>query len=424
MPLNIDFGDGVREVNLPKGNEHIEEKAPIDGSQGEQKPVEGEQKPNEVNNQPPVEETKHAEGEQSTTLEVGTELEFDGQHYKVAENGDIVDDKGTVFKVAAQVEEWLKTVQTEEEKNENENDNVFDVKKLQDAIGVEVTDDKGNAVEFENSVDGIKSYVDSVMDIKSKEIAQSAMNRFMEDNPMVQQFLDYVQINGSPVGFGQIPDRSGIELNKDNEAQLEAVIRMAASEFGNVSLNDNYIKYLKDSGGLFDEAQTQLKNLIAKDKQYIADMQANAAKQREDEAKATEEFWNKVNGIIDSRTIAGFKIPESFTKEQNGKKLIYTPNDFFDYLTRKNVDAENGDKITAYDRDLANMSDDELMQRDLLAAWLMFTGGTYKDLANMQVNENKVKELRLKSKEQRATKPLKFVSKKPQKVNASDLLLS
>lgn len=437
---DIDFGNGVNEPTTGGSPTPKETPEPLPNNGEEKANLEHNGEKNDINNldlgnqnTPPVEKNDNSEtnkpakqasteSNNETTLEVGTEFEFDGQHYKVAENGDIVDDKGTVFKAAAQVKDWLATVQTEEEKEEKSDE--FDIKKLQDEIGVEITDDKGNPVEFENSITGVKSYVDSVMEIKSKEIADATLNRFMEDNPIIPQFIDYCQLNGSPIGFGQIPDRSNIQLNKDNEQQLEAVIRMAANEFGNASLNDNYIKYLKDSGGLFDEAQNQLNALIKKDKAYMEDMQKQAAAQREAEEKTVEEYWTKINSIIESRNIAGFKIPESFTKEENGKKMIYTTNDFFDYLTRANVDTKDGRKITAYDRDLNNMSEDDLLQRDLIAAWLMFTGGSYKDLAAMQINENKVKELRLKSKEQRATKPLKFVSKKQGKVNISDLLLS
>jgi len=396
----------------------------ITGKDGNQNSNENGNKTPDNNNANRNDDSKNKNNEDDTnSLNPGDELEFDGQHYKVAENGDIVDDKGTVFKAAAQVKDWLATVQTEDEKKEEEKNNEFDIKALQDKIGVEVTDENGKPVEFENNIEGVKAYVDSVMNIKSKEISEATINRFLEAHPIVPQFLDYIQVNGSPIGFGQIPDRSGIQLNKENEAQLEAVIRMAAKEFGNASLNDNYIKYLKDSGSLYDEAETQLKNLIEKDKHYMANMKAEAAAQREEEQKNAQEYWDNVNKVIESRNIAGFKIPESFTKEHNGKKVIITPNDFYDYLTRCTISTENGDKITAYNNDLNLMSDDELLQQELLSAWLMFTGGTYKDLANMAIQENKVQQLKLKSKEQRSIKPIRFVSKVNKVTDINDIVL-
>lgn len=441
MALDIDFGDGVKDTGEQTNNtnkssdEQLANKeadaATINGDKGTpditSKSGDATTENNGGNNASNSSDSKEEKEDQhdesaSSQLTAGTEIEYEGQTYKVAENGDIVDKNGTVFKAAAQVKEWLETVQKEDDVKDEKED-TFDIKKLQDEIGIEVTGEDGKPIEFENSIAGVKAYVDSIMDIKSTEIADATINRFMEANPIIPQFIDYCKVNGSPVGFGQIPDRSNIELNKDNEAQLEAVIRMAAKEFGNASLNDNYIKYLKDSGGLFDEAQVQLKNLVAKDKQYIENMQKEAAAQREQEQKNLAGYWENVNKIIDSRTIAGFKIPESFTKEQNGKKLIYTPNDFFNYLSRNNIADENGNKITAYERDLNNMSEEELIQRDLLAAWLMFTGGTYKDLANMSIQENKVNQLRLKSKEQRAVKPIKFVSKSAKKADINDILL-
>ena len=42
---------------------------------------------------------------------------------------------------------------------------------------------------------------------------------------------------------------------------------------------------------------------------------------------------------------------------------------------------------------------DDNINEQLIAAWLTFTGGSYKDLVNMAVREKEVKTLRLKAKE-------------------------
>ena len=352
-------------------------------------------------------------------LNVGDQLEVDGVTYTVAQNGDLVDDKGNVFKEAKDIADWLKSVNLEN----NEPDSSITLASIQESLGVTITDENGKPVSFTDDAAGVKAYVDSVIELRSNELQQAAINRLYSDNPLLKQFQDYVQLNGTPRGFGEIPDRSGIKLDKDNEQQLVAVIKMAAQEFGNKSLNDNYIKYLRDSGGLYDEARNQLEALVDKDKAYRKDIETKAAEQRKQEADALKNYWEKVNNIINGRVINGYKIPDSFTKEVDGKKIVITPNDFFNYLSNANVDGDNGKKLTAYQRDLANLTDDEFMAREMLDAWLMFTGGTYKDLIDMAVKEDQVRKLVVRSKENRSAKSVKIVKKQNGKTSIDDIIL-
>lgn len=364
-------------------------------------------------------ENKQNDNLSTGELNSGDQIEVDGVTYTVSDNGDLVDSEGTVFKEAADVAEWLKSVNVDE----NTNDGGLNIASIQDAVGITINDENGNPVEFTDDANGVKSYVDSVINLRSNELQQAAINRLYQDNPLLKQFQDYVQLTGTPRGFGDIPDRSGIKLDKDNEAQLVAVIKMAAAEFGNKSLNDNYIKYLRDGGGLYDEARVQLEALVEKDKAYRQEIETQAAQQRAQEAQDVASYWEKANDMINSRVIAGYKIPESFTKVVDGKKVVVTPNDFFDYISRASITTEDGNRITGYQNALANLTDDEYMAREMLDAWLMFTGGTYKDLIDMAVKENEVRKLVVKSKESRSAKTVKIVRKQNGKANINDIIL-
>ena len=351
-------------------------------------------------------------------LNAGDQIEVDGVTYTVSENGDVVDADGNVFKAAADVADWLKTVDI----NDDNDNNQLSLSSIQEAVGITINDENGNPVEFTEDADGVKSYIDSVINLRSAELQQAAINRLYQDNPLLKQFQDYVQLKGTPRGFGDIPDRSGIKLDKENESQLVAVIKMAATEFGNKSLNDNYIKYLRDSGNLYDEAKTQLAALVDKDKAYRKDIEKQAAAQRQQEADELRAYWEKVNNMIKGRVINGYKIPDSFTKEVDGKKVVITPNDFFNYVSNASVEREDGSKITGYQRDLAELTDEEYMAREMLDAWLMFTGGTYKDLIDMAVKENEVRKLIVKSKQNRSAKTVKVVKKQNGKTSIDDII--
>lgn len=364
--------------------------------------------------------SEHDETSSTGELSEGDTIEFDGVVYSVDSKGNLVDDKGAIFKEADKVADWLKSVEVEEG---NEGNLEVSIASIQEALGITVTDDNGNPVEFTNDAQGLNAYVNAVIDLKSNELQQAAINKLYSDNPLLKEFTDYVQLTGTPRGFGEIPDRSGIVLDKENDEQLKAVIRMAAKEFGNKSLNENYIKYLKDSGSLYDEAKAQLSALVEKDRQVRADIEARAKAKREADAKSISDYWNKVNNVINSRVIAGYKLPESFIKEANGQKVTITPNDFYNYLSKATETDTDGNKVTGYQRDLDRLTDDEYLNRELLDAWLMFTGGTYKDLIAMAVNEDKVRQLRVKSKEQRTSKTVKVVKKQGGKFDMNDIVL-
>jgi len=353
-------------------------------------------------------------------LSEGDTIELEGETYTVDKDGNILDKDKNIFKKADEVTEWLKGF---EQENDDNNKGEFDIKKIQDVIGVTVQDEEGKDVEFTNDVNGVKSYLNSVMELKSSEIQQATLNKFYVDNPLVKQFVDYCQVMGTPRGFGEIPDRSGIKLDKENEQQLEYVIRMAATEFGNKSLNDNYIKYLKSSGGLYDEAKAQLEALVQKDKDYITKIEEQAKQQRLAEQQAVTNYWTNVNKVIESGVIAGYKLPQSFIKEVNGTKVTLTTNDFYNYLSRQGETDAEGNRMTGYQKDLNSLTDEELLNRELLDAWLMFTGGSYKDLVAMAVNDEKAKNLRLKSKEQRNTKTIKINKAAGGKTSMEDILL-
>lgn len=351
-------------------------------------------------------------------LNVGDQIEVDGVTYTVAKNGDIVNEKGEVFKESKDVADWLKSVNVEDEDSENG----ITLSSIQDSIGITITNEQGEPVEFTNDAAGVNAYVNSVIELKSKDLQEAAVNRLYSENPLLKQFQDYVQLTGTARGFGDIPDRSKIKLDKDDEHQLVAVIKMAAQEFGNKSLNDNYINYLKDSGSLYDEARLQLEALVDKDKEYRKTIETKAAEQRKQEADRRKEYWEKVNNLINSRVINGYRLPNSFTKEIDGKKTILTPSDFFNYLSEARCDDNNGNKITAYQNDLNKLTDDEFLAREMLDAWLMFTGGTYKDLIDMAVKEEQVRKLVVKSKQNRSSKSVRVVKKQTGKANIDDII--
>lgn len=427
--FNIDFEgltqsksntDSPNDKPNPDNSNNQEDTTPLDGNHDKEDLTGKDGNQNLKDNNQNNEDSNSNDADSSTgELTEGDSIEFEGVTYTVDATGNLVDDKGNIFKEAKDVKSWISSMDV----SNDQNDNNFDLNAIQEALGITVTDDNGNPVEFTNDAEGVKSYVNSVIDLKSKDIQTATINKLFADNPLIKEFIDYVQLTGSPQGFGDLPDRSGIEIDKNNINQQEAIIRMAAQEFGNKSLNENYIKYLKDSGGLYDEAKQQLTALVEKDAAMRKDIEEQAEANRQAEQARINEYWQNVNKVIEGRIIAGYKLPESFTKEVNGQKVVYTPNDFYNYLNKAIEQDADGNIVTGYQRDLSKLTDEEYLNRELLDAWLMFTGGTYKDLIDMAVKEDNVRKLKIKSKEQRTSKSIKVIKKQGGKVNMNDIIL-
>ena len=430
MPdFNIDFEgltqsksstDSPTDKPNPDNSNNQEDTTPLDGNHDKEDLTGKDGNQNLKDNNQNNKDSNSNDADSSTgDLTEGDSIEFEGVIYTVDATGNLVDDKGNIFKEAKDVKSWISSMDV----SNDQNDSDFNLNSIQEALGITVTDDNGNPVEFTNDAEGVKSYINSVIDLKSKDIQTATINKLFADNPLLKEFTDYVQLTGSPQGFGELPDRSGIEIDKNNINQQEAIIRMAAQEFGNKSLNENYIKYLKDSGGLYDEAKQQLTALVEKDAAMRKDIEEQAEANRQAEQVRINEYWQNVSKVIEGRIIAGYKLPESFTKEVNGQKVVYTPNDFYNYLNKAIEQDADGNIVTGYQRDLSKLTDEEYLNRELLDAWLMFTGGTYKDLIDMAVKEDNVRKLKIKSKEQRTAKSIKVIKKQGGKVNMNDIIL-
>ena len=335
-------------------------------------------------------------------LQAGTVIEIGEDKYTIDDNGNLIDKNNNIFKEAKDVKAWLK----EFDKIENTDNEDISISAIQEAIGVEITDDKNNPIEYENTIDGIKSYISAVIETSKEEQQEAAINTLYQRYPIINDVLNYYIANGNSLeGFNEIPDRSNIEIDDANETQQENIIRTAWEEQGRKGDVESYIAYLKSSGILLATAKEELAALQESDAQYRKELEAEAERKENERIEKLEKYWNGVHDVIKTRQIAGYQIPENIIINRNGQKLSVTPEDFFNYLYR--VD-ENGD--SQYNKDLAAQTPESRRDDEILRAYLMFVGGNYSNLVNMAINKEKVATLKLKAKERntstvRITKP-------------------
>lgn len=324
-------------------------------------------------------------------LSEGQVVEIGDDSYTVDKEGNLVDKDGNIFKEAKDVQDFLKEFEVENPDSNEE----LNIDNIQKALGIELTDDNDKPIQFENTIDGVKSYINSVIEAQKKDIAEAAVTAVFTKYPIVEQFLNYYIANGdSYEGFGQTPDRSNITIDDNNEAQQENIIRTAWKERNMAGDVESYIQYLKASNILASTARNELKALQESDKQKRDEYEKEAKRVEEEKAKSLKEYWDGVANVITSRKIAGYEIPEQILITRDGKKLTATPKDFFNYVYQVDKDGKS-----AYAKDFAKLTPEQKRDDEILRAFLTFTGGTYANLIDMAIKEEKIKTLKLHAKE-------------------------
>lgn len=124
------------------------------------------------------------------------------------------------------------------------------------------------------------------------------------------------------------------------------------------------------------------------------------------EQQEQEQYWGMVKEIIDNKQIAGYKLPEVIMLNKDGKQVTASLNDFYNYVYQ--VDDKG---ISRYEYSLINKTPKERCERQLLEAYLDFTGNDYTSLINLAMAEEKKKQLVLTS----ANKKNKVTITKPKR---------
>lgn len=402
--MEIDLG---YEEITPNG-EPAEEKTPINNEPkvdengnpiqdvNRDQPNNNEENPNEEN---PNEEDKENPNEEDIKLEEGNTVTVEDKTYTVDKDGNLVDDKGNIFKKAEEVKDWLKEFSVDETK-----DDEINLDNIQKALDYEVTDEEGNPITYENNIEGVKAYINDVIETSKLEHYETAINTLYQKYPILQEVLNYYIANGNSLeGFTETPDRSNITIDDTNEEQQIEIIKTLWKEQGIKGDVTQYINYLKNASILTSTAKEALDTLKSIDAENKKAYEEEAERRKQESYEAEVEHWTNIKNIIDSKEIAGYKIPDSITISRNGQKISVTPNDFFNYIYR--VDNENK---SAYQRDLEAEEPSKRLNDEILRAYLKFTGGSYADLVNMAINQEKVNNLKLKAKQNANSKSIKI----------------
>lgn len=336
---------------------------------------------------------KDSHTEESENIEPGTVYQIGDDVYTVDDNGNLVDKDNKIFKAANEVADFLK-----EFEEENTDENSIDMDAVIKAVGVEIKDDKDQVVTFENTPEGVASYLNNVLEVKRNEFAQAGVNKLVQDYPFVVDLINYYNANGGSLeGFGEVQDRTNITIDEANEAQQISIIKEAWKEFGKGGDVNKYVNYLKETGGLLDVAKEELEALKNKDIQNKTKLENEAREAQEAEQRRQMEYWGTVKQTIDSKQLGKYKIPDTIMRTNDGKTVAATPQDFFNYVYQINDEGKS-----RYMIDLEKQTKEDALNDELLRAYLMFTGKSYDSLVEMAKVEKEI--VRLKAAKNNGTR--------------------
>lgn len=325
---------------------------------------------------------------EEVSYEEGTEITIGNNVYKINAEGNLVDENNVVFKTKEELGDFIKQFSVEQEEPQPSS---YNLQSIQSLLDTNIVDNEGKAVEFADTEEGIKEYVNAVLQVKTDEAAVAGVNALFENYPILKDFLNYYVANGNSIeGFNEIKDRSNIVLDESNEAQQEAIIREAYKEFNRGGDVETYIRYLKDTKQLATVAKTELEALQAADSNIKAENERLAAEAQKQAQEQEIAYWQAVKQTIDSKVIGGYKIPDTVIINREGKQVAVTPDDFFNYLYQ--VDDKGNSR---YMYDLAKQNPQDRFNDEILRAWLTYTGKGYNSLIDMAVADKQVQKLKL-----------------------------
>ena len=307
----LDFGYASTTVN---NGDAGEEKTDLSGNNKDKVDINNPENNINNNNEPPKNEptnepetklngepNNNNKPENELPYEVGTTFEFENNIYTIDENGNLIDSNNQIFKSKDEIENWVKSLEIDSNDDKGE---VISIADIQKAVGITITDNEDNEIEFENTPQGIADYINSVVETTRETVAQQTLETLYAQYPFLESILTYYVANGNSIkGFNELRDRSNIRLDANNEAQLEEIIRDAWRETNRKGNVDDYINYLKSSNKLYDIASEELDDMVERDKaakESLAQKAIEVEKQREEESR---QYWGKVKETIDNRVI-------------------------------------------------------------------------------------------------------------------------
>lgn len=277
--------------------------------------------------------------------------------------------------------------ETEQENDEKEveettedsddSDNGIDyVKKL---TGFDVLDEAGNPIVFEDTLEGMAKYTETVVEIAKKqtqeETTNQLMNELISEFPDLPNIINHLKSYGTIQNYVPVTDYTKIKIAEDNKVMQEQIIMndLIASGISGEDAKD-MVNFYKDKGTLLDKAQNSLKKLQTMQVQEIEQRQHQERLEAQKEQEAADKWYQDISSKINEGKINGYTIPANEKQK------------FFEYIAKPvNEEGHSQAILDEYNSDIDTR---------LFLTYLRYNKFDLKNLVKEAVAESKVKSLK------------------------------
>lgn len=221
---------------------------------------------------------------------------------------------------------------------------------IEQNTGLQVLDETGNPIQFENSVEGLVAREKAIVEKVKNETRNNVLNELTSRNPEITQILNYKKLHGTLEGFKLNTDYSTvsfIEGDKDNHKQLiSEELRVKGLSQKDIDIT---LKGLEIDNSLSDRAKESEAYLLTVTNERNRRMQQEIAERERIQTEQIEKvygvtFENKkvkplnIEGsiydlIVTKGKINDFEIPTSgIVVTRNGRKEVFTREAIFNYI--------------------------------------------------------------------------------------------
>lgn len=281
-----------------------------------------------------------------TEVEIYDEASKKTVTYKLDKDGNAIDDKGEIMYSKEELEALGEESTTE-----------LDVNSLIDKVGIKVYNEKGEVINYDNTEDSQISYIRDVHEVGKQIGANEYYEHLVSTYPFMNDLLLHLNSGGKFEDFKEEVDYSTIKLDKKNAEQLKQIITQAKSIKGDKP--ESIVKYLdflsksdSDNDSLLEQSKLELEYLLNRQVTNRVEKEKLIEANKLESIENAKKYWginvddkgnlvdlkinNSVYSIINSGKIKvnneTYVIPEKIKVVDNGKANIYTRNDFFRYL--------------------------------------------------------------------------------------------
>lgn len=358
------------------------------------------------------------DGNEENENDTVTEIQVDDETYKIDDNGNAVDNDGNIKYTKEQLEEF-------EEERADDVDLGDAFEKIKKTVNLDIIDNNGNPIEFENTPEGITSYISEVRRRSIQEGQQAGVESLINQHPVLERVLNHLELNNGKLdGFNPTFKYKDVNYAEDNtDAQKEWVIeneiRLGKSREDAEELANLY----EDSNKLKDKSKAALEQLKKSEDDQLANEKQRLQEQRKQQEEEAKEYWgvevtedgklidlNKGDSVYNKvkqgkLSIDGkeYIIPENIrVKKDDGSYTTVPRDEFFNYLyVPYEIDTPNGPVVmTRHQYDIAIKDSQRSIDADIFDAFKLFTGNDTSQFIEENIRKQEIRKIRkLKTKQ-------------------------